>query len=199
MSQLIGKILYPASSAEVEVEYCRLYAEDDGNLLVFRLINRGTKTVYAYRLEVCVDEGGNQRRYSVERKNLSVGAGQWDEECRVSLPVGTDAGVMILNTVIYDNLSHSKEEISFPFASFEAVSRVAEEILSGAQVADLPHRAAQPAAAKADASEESEYSEVPCEDIAEGGSKAPMALAIAAAASAVVVFVLFRAMMWGGL
>ena len=196
MSQLIGKILYPASMAEVEVEYCRLYAEDDGNLLVFRLINRGTKTVYAYRAEVCVTENGEKRNFTtVERKNLSIGAGQWDEEGQVLLPAAVEAGELVLTTVIFDNLTHNREELSFPFASFATVSRVAEEILSGAQMVDLPYQTAQPTAAKEDTFEERESGDEPCEEIAEGGSRAPMALAIAAVVSAVVVFVLFRVMM----
>ena len=59
-------------------------------------------------------------------------SGSRSDVITVTLPSAVEEGIITLSAVIYDDLTHNQTAPSFPFASFDTVSRAAEAVLSGA-------------------------------------------------------------------
>lgn len=131
MSKLIGQITYPQNE-EFSVEYAKLYDENEGTTLEFRLVNRGKKTVNAYRVDISHTVNGEEKTTSVQGKNLELTGGSATDIITCTLEKGVEEGTITLSAVIYEDLSHGTEAPAYPFASFDAVSRIAESVLSGA-------------------------------------------------------------------
>lgn len=145
MAKLIGQITYPQEAA-FSVEYVKLYGENDSSLLEFRLINRGKKTVNAYRVDLSYSVNGEEKREAIQGKNLELKNGSTTDVITVTLNGAAEEGTLTLSAVIYDDLSHNQTETSYPFASFDAVSRVAEKMLSGGTtVTEAPTQTAETA------------------------------------------------------
>lgn len=181
MKQLIGKIQYPAKDAALEAAWCTLTAEAGATALRFALINRSEKTVNAYRVAISYTAAGEEHCETVAEKSLSLVAGATSAEHEIALPVGVEEGVLTVEAAIYDDLSHNDVPLAFPFATFEVVSRVADEILTrggtkrGAapigskRLAPIPGGKASPAPAKKDDTAESRE---------DSGARLPLILAI---------------------
>ena len=131
MTKLIGHITYP-QEASLAVEYTKLYSEDDATLLEFRLVNHGKKTVNAYRLDLSYSVNGEEKSETVQGRNLELLSGSRTDVITMTLPSAVEEGTITLSAVIYDDLTHNQTAPSFPFASFDTVSRAAEAVLSGA-------------------------------------------------------------------
>ena len=116
MSQLIGKIQYPAKDASLSAAWCTLTAEAGATTLRFALINRSEKTVNAYRVAVSYTAAGEEHRETVAEKSLSLVAGATSAEHEIALPVGVEEGVLTVEAAIYDDLSHNDVPLAFPFA-----------------------------------------------------------------------------------
>ena len=115
MSQLIGKIQYPAKDASLSAAWCTLTAEAGATTLRFALINRSEKTVNAYRVTVSYTAAGEEHRETVAEKSLSLVAGATSAEHEIALPVGVEEGVLTVEAAIYDDLSHNDVPLAFPF------------------------------------------------------------------------------------
>ena len=146
MKHLIGTIPYPAENG-FAVESASLYAEDTQNRLVFKLINRSEKTVNAYRALVSYQENGEEKSISIEKRNLEITQGSTSEEHSIALPAGIEEGTITLAVAIYDDLSHNEEQIKFSFASYDVISRVANDVLSQGVPMAANQQAARPATA----------------------------------------------------
>lgn len=131
MAKLIGHITYPAE-AHFSVEYAKLYRENDAALLEFRLINRGKKTVNAYRVDISYTINGKEKTESVQDRNLELTPNSTTDLITLTLPCSAEEGTIALSAVIYEDLSHNEAVLSFPFATFDIISRTAETVLSGA-------------------------------------------------------------------
>ena len=131
MSKLIGQITYPQNE-EFSVEYTKLYDENEGTTLEFCLVNRGKKTVNAYRVDISYSVNGEEKTSSVQGKNLELIGGSATDIITCTLEKGVEEGTITLSAVIYEDLTHGTEAPAYPFASFDAVSRIAESVLSGA-------------------------------------------------------------------
>ena len=131
MNKLIGQITYPKVEA-FAVEYAKLYSENDGTTLEFRLVNNGTKAVNAYRVDISYSVNGEEKTQSFQGRNLELIKGSTTDTITCSLAGDVEEGSIILSAVIYDDLTHNPSEESFPFASFDTISRKAESMLSGA-------------------------------------------------------------------
>lgn len=130
MSHLIGHIPYPATS-HLAVAYSKLYAEAEGTKLAFCLKNDSEKAVNAYRVAVCYRQGEAEQRLTVEEKQLNLTQGATAALHELMLPEGVEEGTLVIEVAIYEDLSHNEAPATFPFATFEVVSRVAESILAG--------------------------------------------------------------------
>lgn len=202
MSQLIGKINYPAESVGFAVEYCSLFSEGSENLLVFRLINRSEKTVNAYRIEICCDE--KIQKYSVERRNVEINNGDSSEEIEINIPADAEEGKIVVSTVIFDDLSHNETVATFPFASFDAISRVANSILSNKTsktetLSCMPNSTLSGSSEAEDEMDCSQSDEESIEEIAKSDSPLPLILAILAVVSSILIFCLSDVLQIGGL
>ena len=131
MAKLIGHITYPKETG-LTVEYTKLYGEDNASLLEFRLVNHGKKTVNAYRLDLSYSVNGEEKSEAIQGRNLELLSGSRSDVITVTLPSAVEEGIITLSAVIYDDLTHNQTAPSFPFASFDTVSRAAEAVLSGA-------------------------------------------------------------------
>ena len=131
MAKLIGQITYPKVDA-FAVEYAKLYSENDGTTLEFRLVNNGTKTVSAYRVDISYSVNGEEKTQSFQGRNLELIEGSTTDTITCSLAGDVEEGSITLSAVIYDDLTHGTNAPAYPFASFDAVSRKAESVLSGA-------------------------------------------------------------------
>lgn len=130
MSHLIGHITYPQETS-FAVEYTKLYRENDSSLLEFCLVNNGKKTVNAYRIDLSYTANGEEKKENIQCKNIELFSGTRTEVISHSLPSEVEEGSITITAVIYDDFSHNETTPTFPFASFDTVSRVAEEALSG--------------------------------------------------------------------
>ena len=130
MAKLIGQITYPKDEA-FAVEYAKLYSENDGTTLEFRLVNNGKKTVNAYRVDLSYSVNGEEKSQSFQGRNLDLAQGNTTDIITCSLAGDVEEGTLTLSAVIYDDLSHSPTEAFYPFASFDAISRKAESMLAG--------------------------------------------------------------------
>jgi len=131
MAKLIGHITYPEEKG-LSVEYAKLYHENNETLLEFRLVNHSNKTVNAYRADISYSVNGEEKTESVQGKNLELSEKSATDVITVILPKTVEEGSITLAAVIYDDLSHNESTLSFPFATFDTISRVAETVLSGA-------------------------------------------------------------------
>ena len=147
MAKLIGHITYP-QEAGLAVEYTKLYSEDNATLLEFRLINNGKKTINAYRLDLSYSVNGEEKSEVIQGRNLELKNSSTTDVITITLNGAAKEGTITLSAVIYDDLSHNESTPTFPFASFDTISRVAEKMLAGGTVATqtaTPAAPAQPA------------------------------------------------------
>ena len=140
MAKLIGQITYPKVEA-FAVEYAKLYSENDGATLEFRLVNNGAKTVNAYRVDISYSINGEEKTQSFQDRNLELIKGSTTDTITCSLAGDVEEGSITLSAVIYDDLTHGTNAPAYPFASFDAVSRMAESVLSGAVPTKTPVQA----------------------------------------------------------
>ena len=144
MTKLIGHITYP-KEAGLAVEYTKLYSEDNATLLEFRLVNNGKKTVNAYRLDLSYSVNDEEKNEVIQGRNLELKNGSTTDVITITLNGAAKEGTITLSAVIYDDLSHNESTPTFPFASFDTISRVAERALSGGTtVTEAPAAPAQP-------------------------------------------------------
>ncbi len=146
MNEIIGKIIYPESASDAEINQSALYLKDNGIELVFNIINRSSVAVTAFHADVIYFEKQEQKKISVEKRDCYIAPNEVSEEFTVSLPKGVEEGRIALPVVLYDNLTASQSYINVPFASFDVVSKFAVDYLSGAVSPVQPVRKAQPQA-----------------------------------------------------
>ena len=181
MAKLIGQITYPEQEG-LQVEYAKLYDENEGTTLEFRLVNRGKKTVNAYRVDISHTVNGEEKTSSVQGKNLELIGGSSTDIISCTLDKGVEEGTITLSAVIYEDLTHGTEAPAYPFASFATVSRVAESMLSGAVpvAAAKTNSAAQAPAAATQTQEQ----------VTTPKSKAPLLLALSSLGGIILTTVL---------
>lgn len=179
MAKLIGQITYPEQEG-LQVEYAKLYDENEGTTLEFRLVNRGKKTVNAYRVDISHTVNGEEKTSSVQGKNLELIDGSFTDIISCTLDKGVEEGTITLSAVIYEDLSHEREAPAFPFASFDTVSRVAETVLSGGTTVTESPAAATVTAATAQTAQPAHPAKESLMTIAKGESTAPASAAVKA-------------------
>ena len=192
MNKLIGQITYPKVEA-FAVEYAKLYSENDGTTLEFRLVNNGAKTVNAYRVDISYSVNGEEKTQSFQGRNLELIKGSTTDTITCSLTGDVEEGSITLSAVIYDDLTHGTNAPAYPFASFDAVSRMAESVLSGAvptktsvQAPKTNHAPAKTPVAKETAKTDIETSQEPSGK----KSRLPLILALSSLGGIILTFIL---------
>ena len=132
MNDIIGKLIYPESAFDAEIYQSALYLTDNGNQLVFNIINRSSVAVTAFHADVIYFEKQEQKKISVENRDCYIEPNGVSGDFTVLLPKGVEEGRIALPVVLYDNLTASQSYINVPFASFDVVSKFAVNYLSGA-------------------------------------------------------------------
>ncbi|MBO5068324.1 MAG: hypothetical protein J6C62_08005 [Clostridia bacterium] len=132
MNDIIGKLIYPESAFDAEIYQSSLYLTDNGNQLVFNIINRSSVAVTAFHADVIYFDNEEQKKISVEKRDCYIEPNGVSGDFTVLLPKGIEEGRIALPVVLYDNLTASQSYINVPFASFDVVSKFAVNYLSGA-------------------------------------------------------------------
>ena len=131
MNDIIGKLIYPESAFDAEIYQSALYLTDNGNQLVFNIINRSSVAVTAFHVDVIYFDKEEQKKISVENRDCYIEPNGVSGDFTVLLPKGIEEGRIALPVVLYDNLTASQSYINVPFASFDVVSKFAIDYLSG--------------------------------------------------------------------
>ena len=127
--ELIGTINYPRVGRELSLEYSRIYAENGKNVLVFRLINHSRKYVTDYVVDADFYADGRPQLQTVRRTGVSIAPGSVSEEHELIISAEADEGELRVSTAIYDDLSYCAIDVTVSFATSEAISRMANQIL----------------------------------------------------------------------
>ncbi len=141
MNDIIGKLIYPESAFDAEIYQSALYLTDNGNKLVFSIINRSSVAVTAFHADVIYFDKEEQKKISVEKRDCYIEPNGVSEDFTVLLPKGIEEGRIALPVVLYDNLTASQSYINVPFASFDVVSNFAVNYLSGAVSPTVQYKA----------------------------------------------------------
>lgn len=145
MDLLIGKIVYPERSADVEFFDSWLYSGEKQNKLVFRLINRNAVALTAFHIDVYYIKDGEEKKVSIENRDYYLESGAVSEEFFVDLDSDVEEGCIVLPVALYDNLTKNAFISDLPFASFDVMAKVAANyLLGGVSPAPATRRAVQP-------------------------------------------------------
>ena len=69
MNDIIGKLIYPESALDAEIYQSALYLTDNGNKLVFSIINRSSVAVTAFHADVIYFDKEEQKKNEMNARN----------------------------------------------------------------------------------------------------------------------------------